>query len=61
MQTPYLEHLEDESCWCGPLVVYSSPNGDVLVHQDPNGTVPPPEVIDEAIRQVETGDESPVE
>ncbi len=53
------EHVLDESlgCWCHPYIVYEAADGArVFVHQDPEGTAPPLDVVAEAIVRCMEGD-----
>jgi len=44
------EHIASKDCWCKPRLEHTVENGaQVWIHNDPEGTQPPIDVIAEAI------------
>lgn len=49
-------HFNSLSCWCGPVEVYTAPNGNtVIVHKGNGDELPPSNIIAQAIADAIAG------
>lgn len=49
-----IEHIPEPSCWCGPYLYFTSPDGvQIWIHRrlDPLDPGPPPEVLEEVFNE----------